>query len=521
MRYLGIYVGPKGITLVETKDKKVVNCAEMPQTLIPTPDLEEEKVPAEIKLAESVAFLKNELARNNIEATEATLCLPGNDLFVRSFEMPAMAHDELANAIKFEAEKYIPFKTENLISDYQVRFEKQSRTNLVLFTGLKKETLDAYLNILNQLNIKVNAIEYSGFSVLRGLQMTGVNMKGMVGVLNLDLHGEDEVNFTVLENGFPLFSRDISLTPGTEAAPEQSAEAGTRNAAEKLKTEIQVSLDYYERKFPTKGIKKLYLVSKPECRPDVELIARDVALPLQFIDLSRQIGGAFPYSLPIVKGYTAAISKVSKGPLKLNLLAAKQKAVQVEERFEVGRETSFFEGVTIDARMIGIGLLICAAAFGYGAYQAMPLRQELENIIDRRPDVASAGPAATYQQLLALDEEYQKKIQTLNDLIKKQLFLIEPLNIIPQILPKGMWLQKYSFKKDEMGFSEFSLAGKVYLADRNREFDVVYRMVSDLKGFPEFTKYFKAIAVTSINRGELHSFPVTEFSISCKSFRER
>jgi len=64
--------------------------------------------------------------------------------------MPAMSQDELENAIKFEAEKYIPFKTDNLISDYQTRFERNSKTNLILFTGLKKETLDRYLSILTK-----------------------------------------------------------------------------------------------------------------------------------------------------------------------------------------------------------------------------------------------------------------------------------------------------------------------------------------------------------------------------------
>lgn len=521
MRYLGIYLGPSTIYLIETKDRRVINSIEMPQTIISAGDIEQEKVPPEIKLAESVAFLKNELARNNIEAKEATLCLSGKDMFVRSFEMPAMSGDELENAIKFEAEKYIPFKTENLISDYQVRFEKQSRTNLILFIGLKKEILDRYLSILSQLNIKVNNIEYSAFSVLRGIQMRGVNFKNTIGVLNLDLHGEDEINFLVLENGFPLFSRDISLAsaPGEEGAA--SLEEKTRGVSEKLRTELQVSLDYYERKFPTKGLKKLILVGKPECRPEVELIAREMALPLQFVDLTKQIGGAFPYSLGTVKAFTAAVSKVVKAPLKINLLSAREKTVQIQERFDAGRESNFFEGVTVDARMIGIGAAACLIAYGIGTYQAQPVKEELARIQAARPQINAVSPAASYEEILSKDEEFQRKLRALNDLVKKQLYVIAPFDAIPKCLPKGAWLTSFSFNKDEMGFAELVLEGTVYLADGNKEFDAVYAMVSNLKGMQSFAQSFSSVAVSSVTRSELYTYPVTNFSISCKSFQEK
>lgn len=520
MRYLGIYLGPSTIYLVETKDTHVVNCVEMPQTLLSVGESEGEKVPAEIKLAESVAFFKTELARNNIEAKEATLCLPGKDLFVRSFEMPAMAADELENAIKFEAEKYIPFKTDNLISDYDIRFEKQSRTNQVLFIGLKKEILERYLVILSQLNIKVNNIEYSAFSVLRGLQSIGTNFKGTLGVLDLDLAGQDEINFTVLENGFPLFSRDISLAP---AAGEEttSAEARTRSAAEKLRTELQVSLDYYERKFPTKGLKKLILVSKPEYRPDVEIIAREMVLPLHFADLSKKIGGAFPYSLGTIKAYTAAISKVVKPPLKINILSAKERSVQVQERFEAGRESSFFEGVTVDSRMVGIGVVLAIAAYGIGFFQSQPLKEELENIRLSRPEVESVNTDATYQIILDKDEEYQKKLRVLNDLFKKQLYLVQPVDAIPKKLPRGVWLTRLSFSKDEMGLAELTLEGTAYLADGKKEFDVVYEFVNNLKGTFQISQYFNSIAVKSVNRTSLFNYQVTNFMVTCRSFQEK
>jgi Tfp pilus assembly PilM family ATPase len=518
MKHLGIYLGPKVITLVETKDKRVTNVAELPQTILSTGDLEE-KVPAEIKLAESISFFRNELTKNNIEAKEATLCLPGQDMFVRSFEMPAMSQDELQNAIKFEAEKYIPFKTENLISDFQARFERASKTNLILFVGLKKETLDRYLSVLTQLNIKVTGIEYAGFSILRSLQQVHTNTRGVFGVLILDMKGEDEVNFLVLENGFPLFSRDFILAPEEGA----SAIAQTGGIAEKLKTEIQVSLDYYERKYPTKPVKKLILISKPECRPDCEFIARDLGFTLQSVDLSRQIGGAFTYSTNAVKAFAAASSPAVKHPLKINLLAAQERVRELsmgkdkDRLYGMGSGAPFFEGVTVDSRMVGLGIALCAGVFLYGFYQTQPLKDELDNIRRARPAVSTVSAESTYEELSAIDSQYTQKLNTLNELVKKQLYLIEPLNAIPKLLPKGMWLTRCTYSKDENRGAELILDGTVYLGDNAREFETVYQMVSSLKSSTEISKNFKNISVSSVNRSQLYSMAVTEFSISCKS----
>lgn len=525
MKHLGIYLGPKFITIVETKDRRVCNVTQIPQTIIASGDLEE-KVPAEIKLAESIAFFRNELTRNNIEAKEATLCLPGQDLFVRSFEMPAMSQDELQNAIKFEAEKYIPFKTENLISDFQARFERQSKTNLILFIGLKKETLDRYLSILTQLNIKVTGVEYSGFSVLRALQLAHAQTKGVVGVLTADMKGEDEVNFLVLENGFPLFSRDFILA----SEDPISAAVNTAGIAEKLKTEIQVSLDYYERKYPTKPVKKLILLAKPECRPDCEFIARDLGFTLQPIDVSRQIGGAYPYSTNVIKAFSAVYSTAIKYPLKLDLLAAQTKA----REFSMGKDKdrlygmggaaggSFLDGVTIDARMVGIGILLCAGVFGYGFYQTQPLKDEIEKIKRARPPVVTVNSESSYTELSGISNQYAAQIFALNELIKKQLYVIEPLNAIPKVLPKGMWLTRFTYAKDDARqAADLQLEGTVYLGDNTREFETVYQMVSDLKSSPEITKNFKNISVVSINRGELYSMAVTDFVIVCKGGQEK
>ncbi|MCX5707179.1 MAG: pilus assembly protein PilM [Candidatus Omnitrophica bacterium] len=282
MNALGIYFGPKTINITETKGKKLINNIQIPLFEVLGSGLEE-KVPFEVK---AVALLNDAFRMNKIEVKEANLCLSGKDLIIRTFEMPLMPKEELQSAISFEAKKYIPFKLEDLITDYQIEIDNLSHTNIVLFVGIKEETFNLYVSIFKQLNIKVNQIEYSGFSILRALKLGQANESGVTGLLCFDLESEDEINFMVLENGFPLFTRDINLTAGTEGL-EKPEKLDSGAALEKLKSEVRVSMDYFHRKFPGKAIQKITVISGDEQRSSLETFMSELAISCKFLNIVK------------------------------------------------------------------------------------------------------------------------------------------------------------------------------------------------------------------------------------------
>ena len=212
MNPLGVYFGPKFISIVESKGRKLINNIQISQSVISPRGLEEQ-VPTEVKLT---AVFKDELRRNKIEVNKSVFCLSGKDLIIRTFEMPAMPREEVAPAVSFEAKKYIPFKVEELIFDYQIQVDRLTHKNSVLFVGIKKETIEKYVSLARQLNIKIVSIEYSAFSLVRAVKLAAAEERGIVAVLGVDLKEDDEANFSVFENGFPLFSRDFSLSGGLE-----------------------------------------------------------------------------------------------------------------------------------------------------------------------------------------------------------------------------------------------------------------------------------------------------------------
>jgi Tfp pilus assembly PilM family ATPase len=506
---------------VETKGTKLANAASIPQSTISMGELEE-KVPVEVKTIEMVALFKDELRRNKIESKEVTLCLSGRDLIIRTFEIPIIPREEIGSAINFEAKKYIPFKVEELIDDFQLKFDKSSHTNLVLFMGIKKETLDRYISILNQLNLRTSAIEYSAFSVLRCLQLSGLNDSGTIGTLATDLTGEDEVSFTVLENGFPLFSRDISLT-GVPESIGRLKEAEPAEALEKLKTEIQVSLDYYNRKFPTKNIKKIFLICHPDNRSDLEAFIRETGLPSQFVNITKCLGKTAAYSLSSLKAYSASLSKTKRLKLTVNLLAAKDKIRALKERAAPKEIVPLLEGLRLDYKFILLGLLICLATYGYGYYKIQPLRKKLNDIIAKRVQVSTIGPTTTNEELIRIDAQYKGRLDSLDNLIKRQMYITEILNVISREAPQGLWLNNLSVRKKSEGQFELSLDGMVYLGDSDKEFKTVNKFLENLKQNPDYTKYFKQINFNSLDRKQIETSLAygTNFVISCINYMEK
>jgi hypothetical protein len=517
MSSLGIYFGSKIISIVDTNGKKVAANAHLLQSTVTTGELGE-KVPVELKAIELVALFKDELRRNKITAKEAAVCLSGKDLIIRNFEIPILPREELQGAISFEAKKYIPFRIEDLVSDFQLEQDKVNKRNQVLFMGIKKETLDRYLSLANDLNLKINAIEYSAFSLIRALALSGISTKGIIAIVCADLKEEDEANFIVLENGFPVFSRDISLASGPDDLGK-SAESDAGMGLEKLKTEIRVSLDYYHRKFPARNIQRIFLISNPEHRSELEAGVMETGLTAQFLEISKYTGSSVAYSSSFAKGYTVSLAKAIRSDIKLNLLASRARLkAGVKPKAAPLDLSSLVKGIKINPLVILLGIAICVGVFIFGQSQTKPLQEELSGVINKQVKISSIKPEATFDELIVIDSGYKTKLDSLDKLIKRQLYLTYPLDVIPRVIPEGVWLVNFTFKKDNKGVSDLLLKGVAVLGDSDKEMEAVSNFASNLKENSSFNQYFKNIKTLAIDRVEAEGgSAMTNFSISCKT----
>jgi hypothetical protein len=511
MKALGVYFGPKFITLVETEGLKVICNVQIPLSRLSVSGVEE-KIPEEIKIA---AAIKDEIRKNEIEAKEANLVLMGRDLIIRTFLIPVLPANELNTAVRFEAKKYIPFKVEDLAYDFQVSLDRANRKNMVLFVGLKKENLNRYISIFNQLNIKVNSVEYGGFSVLRLIQLAKTKGKGIFVAVNIDLVEEDEVNFIVLENGLPLFSRDI-IVSGETAFPDynQPVKTDLAGSLEKMKVELRISLDFYLRKFPTKNISNMIAVVPEDYRQDIEAFVRERGLGVKFVDPRKLPDRPMIFSLGFFKAYAASLKKQVKTPIRIDLLSdrAKAKAPHI-----AGMDKVVLSGLKINVKFIFLAVAVILLPFLIIYLRSQPIRMQLASIVVAHPKVTTVNPTLSYEKLESINNKYREKIKAINLILKQRVFVSGVLDSIPRSISEGLWLNDFNLKVSSKNLVILNILGVCYLADNDKERKSINKFLNNLKSNSNFNNLFKEVNIVSLDQQHVGKIVLTGFSIECRS----
>jgi len=266
-RPVGIDIGSHSIKLIELQEKKAqLELVRVASKQITADDLK--------------SGLRELIGADKSSVKHANLSLSGPPVIVRYIDMPAMKKGELKSAMKFEAEKYVPFDIKDAIVDCAVLDKSPAgNTNRVLLVAAKKERVNYYMDLFKEFGIEINAIDVDAAALLNAFQSTGLEKKqdATYAVLNI---GARFSNVNVVTKTYPYFTRDI-LWGGADVTNRikdsmglglDEAEALKRNPGgkkdnvgnaivptlEKFVSEIKMSFDYFESQFG-RGIERLYI----------------------------------------------------------------------------------------------------------------------------------------------------------------------------------------------------------------------------------------------------------------------
>jgi len=350
--------------------------------------------------------------------------------------------------------------------------------------------------------------------------MAGVKEKGISVVINIDSVENDEVNFIVLQDGFPLFCRDINLKSDSDQTAQAEAPKEGLVDVEKIKAELRVSIDFYNRKFPTKNIENLYFLANDELREPLESIAQEKSLASRFIDQRVILGKAAPFSLAVLKAYAGALYESIKTSVKINLLTSKDKPKSAKKQSTVDRHVeTLVEGVSFNPRIIALGALIIAGSVLLNLYLKSPIKNNINELLALRPQVTIVKDTLSNPELSTVKEDLQKKLISLDKLVQKQVYVSPQLISIVKLMPQGIWLEDLKFKKDKIGEAdpkiELKMLGTAYLGDTDKEIMATNSFLAALKSDSAFGKIFKQIRLESIENKRFDDATVTSFSIVC------
>jgi len=235
-------------------------------------------IPVQINPAE---VLKQ--ASQEVELRIANASISGPSTIIRYVDFPKMSLDDLRKALKFEAQKFIPFSVADVNLDASIlKQDTGSGKMLIAVVAVKKDFLNQKMKILNESEFKAHIIDVDSLALINAFNFNyPKNDPGRPKSLALLNIGASLSNLNILEEEIPLLSRDISIAGNNVTQKIMEAFGIDAKAAEALKinpdkdrmqkiitstesiisslaTEIRVSFDYYESQSAS-SVEKIYL----------------------------------------------------------------------------------------------------------------------------------------------------------------------------------------------------------------------------------------------------------------------
>lgn len=206
---LGLDIGTKYIKYVELQHVRRDQFHLVSVGIAPTTakGISSEAVLDQEALAVSVKKL---LKDGGVKTKQVVVALPEANVFTHIVQVPPLSERELASAIKWEAEQYIPLPLEEVNMDFSIVGESKdpegNKKLDVLLVAAPKSLIERYTKMLDMCDLEVMSMETEIISVSRALLPPSPTRPLTVMVINL---GARTTDLSILRAGVISFTRSI------------------------------------------------------------------------------------------------------------------------------------------------------------------------------------------------------------------------------------------------------------------------------------------------------------------------
>jgi len=226
---------------------------------------------------ETIFAIKEILRHAAFKTKRVITSVSGRSVIVRYVTMAQMPAEDLRQAIKFEADKYIPFEVDEVVMDTQILEDSlgdsSSPEMKVLLVAVRKSLVEEHLHLLQEAGLQSSIIDVDAFAIGNAFEMRaraqgGLPAEKVVALIDI---GANKTNINILKGSISYFTREVYLAGNdfTEAvsrkfnldtqeaerlkcAPAEQApevEEAILPTLDDLGNEIQLSFDYFENQF--------------------------------------------------------------------------------------------------------------------------------------------------------------------------------------------------------------------------------------------------------------------------------
>ena len=260
------------------------------------------------------------LQNNNITRKQVLAAVSGQTVIVRSLTFPMMTRKELAEAVGYEAERYIPFPTAEAVTDFDLVSDPLAKDEQeVMLVAAQRNIIDSHLAVFKRAKLQPLVIDVQPFAMARALSGYLYHPSGGiasnvamvdVGAGTTDLvifRGETFRFHRIIPIGGDYFSRAIAgrlsindeaaetmkITMGyvpigderkTESSEDAQMTAAITGVMGELVTEIRRSLDYFRLQFHEEISKLVMAGGGTKLRNMVTFLERELGTKIEVGD---------------------------------------------------------------------------------------------------------------------------------------------------------------------------------------------------------------------------------------------
>ncbi len=496
---LGIFWGDNSFTLVETDGK-------IPLQVIPVffgDSVKRAGSPFSSDLSKDlqvVALLQKTLRDYKIDTSKVSLSLPSKDVILRSFAVPSVNAEELASLIEFEAKKHVPVDIKDLAFVYHaVPFNEGNVRRLrVIFYAARRNVLDKYEQICTQANLTVSVEEPAPMSLAKALVSRNLlRVDHRTAIVHMDGNIGRMMFF---DKGVIQFMREFLLSvPGGE---EPAAGDVVRS---RLINETRNSLDYYQRQISKDKIEDILIVGPAQAEEMAPSISTELGLSVKHVLPSLNVPHFQASGVDGLCAFGACLSTLPAPLSAFNFAQKRTSALMKTAAFGISFDPKEF------APAIRVGLLclvVVGAAFAAAQLKINELEAKVKGLSVGEFDSLSADDILKKKSEATAKLSNYKKIRFKSDTALLLVYVV-------QQFPPEVWLNSLNLTYADDGKLSFSINGYAYSKDQNRQLLSVDELVNKLKSDKQLSGQITDVQMTSMQRQEINSYPVTSFVITC------
>ena len=201
-----------------------------------------------------------------IKSRRVATAVSGRSVIVRYINMVSMSDDDLKNALRFEADKYIPFELDEVVLDCakleEFGDDNSEKEMKVLLVAVKRNLIDEHVDLIQSLGLVPTVVDVDSFALGNAFELNSLNSprvddeEKVIALIDI---GAVKTNINILKGNTSYFSREVYLAGNdfTESIARRLSVDNT--SAVQLKLNSQGREDEIEERFRKQIFPKITL----------------------------------------------------------------------------------------------------------------------------------------------------------------------------------------------------------------------------------------------------------------------